>query len=99
MASNAIDNVNTANHETLMTPELLKKEIPISPSAAAVVTEGRNQIEAILDRKDNRIFVIIGPCSIHDVSAAKEYAERLKLLADKVKDQILLALKKIHLNF
>ena len=93
MASSAIDNVNIANHETLMTPELLKKEIPISPSAAAVVTEGRNQIKAILDRKDNRIFVIIGPCSIHDVSAAKEYAERLKLLADKVKDQILLVMR------
>ena len=93
MASNAVDNINIATHETLMTPDLLKKEIPISASAKAVVTDGRKQIEAILNREDRRIFAIVGPCSIHDVNAAKEYAGRLKLLADKVKDQVLLVMR------
>jgi 3-deoxy-7-phosphoheptulonate synthase len=59
----------------------------------ASVEEGREAIRNILERKDPRLFIVIGPCSIHDVKAAKEYAERLKVLSSKVDDTLLLVMR------
>ena len=70
-----------------------KKDIPLSDKARATVLEGRETIRNILDGKDHRLFLVIGPCSIHDVKAAKEYAERLKKLSDAVKDTLYLVMR------
>ncbi|KZY28860.1 MULTISPECIES: 3-deoxy-7-phosphoheptulonate synthase [unclassified Oleiphilus] len=91
--SNKLDNVNIASHEVLITPEQLKKEIPLTEKAIESVTNGRQTINDILDRKDHRIFVVIGPCSIHDVDAAKEYAKKLKALSDKVSDSLYIVMR------
>ncbi len=85
---NQVDDLNVVSQELLIPPALLKAALPLSAKARAVVTEGRATIRNILDRKDHRIFVVIGPCSIHDVEAAKDYAKRLKILADEVSDTI-----------
>lgn len=71
----------------------MKIEIPISDKARKTVSEGRKAIEDILERKDHRMFVVVGPCSIHDLKAAHEYARKLKDLADKVSDTLLIVMR------
>lgn len=93
MTAKNIDNVNITSQETLITPSALKADIPVSEAARATIAAGRQAIEDILARKDHRIFIVIGPCSIHDIDAAKEYAERLKALADKVSDTLLIVMR------
>ena len=88
-----IDNVNIASQKLLITPEQLKTEIPLTEAAIKTVTEGRQTVNNILDRKDHRLFIVIGPCSIHDIKAAKEYALKLKALADEVSDTLYLVMR------
>ena len=93
MAIDAVDDINIEAQEKLITPELLKSKIPISDLARHTVTQSRSAIEAILDRSDSRIFIVVGPCSIHDVEAAHEYAHRLKELSEQVDDCMLLVMR------
>lgn len=93
MSNTRVEDLNIASNQTLITPEQLKAELPISEAALSSVEQGRQAVRDILDRKDHRLFVVIGPCSIHDVKAAKEYAERLKKLATEVDDTILLVMR------
>jgi len=89
----AVDDLNVVSQEVLISPAELKSELPLSDHARQVITEGRQTIRNIIDRKDPRIFVVIGPCSIHDVEAAKDYAARLKALADEVSDSIFVVMR------
>lgn len=93
MSGNKLENLNVASQEALITPEALKEKMPLSDKAAATVADGRQAIYDIMDGKDHRLFVVIGPCSIHDVDAAMDYAHRLKALADEVSDTILLVMR------
>jgi 3-deoxy-7-phosphoheptulonate synthase len=88
-----LENVNVESSELLITPHGLKKDVPLSEAAAKSVADGRQTIQNILDRKDHRLFLVLGPCSIHDIDAAKEYAERLKVLAEEVKDTLYLVMR------
>jgi 3-deoxy-7-phosphoheptulonate synthase len=89
----AVENINIEQPEILVTPAELKREIPISDNARETNASGRRAIENILARKDHRIFVVVGPCSIHDLKAAHEYATKLKVLADKVSDTLLIVMR------
>src|SRR5690554_1886405 len=93
MTQTQVDDLNIASQTSLITPRELKAKLPLTDKARATVANGREVIRNILDRKDHRIFIVIGPCSIHDVKAAKEYAEKLKALADEVSDTIFLVLR------
>lgn len=93
MTSTQVDDLNVVSQELLIAPAVLKKKIPLTDKARDVVTQGREVVRNILDRKDHRIFVVIGPCSIHDVAAAKDYAQRLKKLADEVSDTIYVVMR------
>ncbi|MBB5320629.1 3-deoxy-7-phosphoheptulonate synthase [Marinobacter oulmenensis] len=93
MSGNKLENLNVASQEALITPEALKEKMPLSDKAAATVADGRQAIYDVMDGKDHRLFVVIGPCSIHDVDAAMDYAHRLKALADEVSDTILLVMR------
>ncbi|AXS82020.1 MULTISPECIES: 3-deoxy-7-phosphoheptulonate synthase [Marinobacter] len=93
MSGNKLENLNVASQETLITPEALKKEMPLSEKAAETVSKGRQAIYDIMDGKDHRLFVVVGPCSIHDVEAARDYATRLKKLADEVSDTLLIVMR------
>jgi 3-deoxy-7-phosphoheptulonate synthase len=88
-----IENVNVDGMEDMPTPEEVKLRAPLSDRAAATVMAGRKALRDILDRRDPRLFVVVGPCSIHDPRAATEYATRLKRLADDVADTLLLVMR------
>ncbi len=79
---------HVAGAEALITPRKVKTLLPASRRQYQTVLSGRQAIEAILDRKDRRLFVVVGPCSIHDPKAAWEYANRLKRLAALVKSTL-----------
>ena len=93
MDPHAVENINIESPEILITPAELKREIPLSEKAREVVAQGRTDIENILERKDHRVIVVVGPCSIHDLKAAQEYAIRLKALAEKVSDTLLIVMR------
>lgn len=93
MSETRLTNVNVVSQDILITPEQLKQEIPLTEIARQSVIEGRETIKNILDRKDNRLFIVVGPCSIHDVDAAKDYAERLKVLSEKVSDTLYIVMR------
>jgi 3-deoxy-7-phosphoheptulonate synthase len=86
-------NVNVAALEVLPTPEEIKQRLPLSEAAAETVFQARETVKRILDRQDPRLFVVVGPCSIHDVAAALDYARRLKTLADEVKDTLFVIMR------
>ena len=88
-----LQNVNVASSDLLATPEEVKRRLPLTARAAETVLQGREAVRAILERRDPRLFVVVGPCSIHDVTAAREYADRLKLLADRVAPTLLLIMR------
>src|SRR5260221_7667579 len=75
---------HVAGAEILITPKKVKAKLPGNKRAYETVIKGRKEVEAILDRKDRRLFVVVGPCSIHDPQAAYEYASKLKSLAGMV---------------
>ena len=88
MTTQNIENVNVTAFDTMPTPEEIHARLPISDKAARTVTHGRNLLRKILDRKDHRLFVVVGPCSIHDPVAGLDYARRLKKLSDEVGDTL-----------
>ena len=87
------DNLNVASNATLITPEQLKEEMPLAGEAQDSVKRARDSVFSILDRKDPRLFVVVGPCSIHDTEAAMDYAHRLKELAEKVKKTLYIVMR------
>ncbi|MDB5795493.1 MAG: 3-deoxy-7-phosphoheptulonate synthase, partial [Noviherbaspirillum sp.] len=66
MNTSTIENVNIASFDPMPTPDDLHARLPLSDTAARVVTQGREALRNILDRKDPRMFIVVGPCSIHD---------------------------------
>ncbi|MFC6203827.1 MULTISPECIES: 3-deoxy-7-phosphoheptulonate synthase [Psychrobacter] len=88
-----IDDVNIEKFIPLITPAELKTELPLSNEAYKTVLKGRHTIQDILDGKDKRLFVVIGPCSIHDIKAAHEYADRLAILAKEIEDSIFVVMR------
>ncbi len=93
MTDERVEDLNIESIIPLITPAQLKQEMPISEAAVASVQQGRQVIRDILDRKDPRLFVVIGPCSIHDVDAAKDYAQRLRKLSEQVSDSLYLVMR------
>jgi 3-deoxy-7-phosphoheptulonate synthase len=89
----AIENINVDSQEILISPKALKEKIQISDAARKTVNTGRAAIENILDRKDHRIFIVVGPSSIQDTDSAIDYAKRLKALADDVSDTLCLVMR------
>ncbi|MBI5612045.1 MAG: 3-deoxy-7-phosphoheptulonate synthase, partial [Gammaproteobacteria bacterium] len=93
MSDDTIDNVNVLSQDLLPTPEQVKAALPLTTKASATVTRGRAAIRRILDRQDHRLFVVVGPCSVHDIKAAHEYAARLKRLADELSDTLYIVMR------
>ncbi len=94
MTDSAItDNLNVIGLDEMPPPAQIKAELPLRSAAADTVSGGRAQLARILDREDPRLFVVVGPCSIHDPRAALEYAHRLRALADEVGDVLLLVMR------
>jgi 3-deoxy-7-phosphoheptulonate synthase len=79
--------------QPLPSPAVLRQRLPLSDALAARVHADRNAIRAVLDGRDPRLLVVVGPCSLHDPVAALEYAERLAALAPELSDQLLLVMR------
>ncbi len=77
----------------ILSPEELMADLPLSEQASNTVFDTRQGIYAVLDGKDDRLVVIIGPCSIHDTGAALEYGEKLKTLIDELKHDLLIVMR------
>ena len=93
MSEKTLNDLNVMNEETLVSPTELKNLIPASEDAFQTVREGRDTIKKILDREDPRLFLVVGPCSIHNPSEALDYAKRLRVLADEVSDVLVLVMR------
>ncbi|NIG73907.1 3-deoxy-7-phosphoheptulonate synthase AroH [Cedecea neteri] len=85
---NKTDELRTARIDSLVTPAELTERFPVSAEVAQHVTAARRRIEKILTGEDKRLLVIVGPCSIHDLDAAMDYARRLKTLREKHQDRL-----------
>ena len=93
MAISPAKDVNVMSNNALIRPSELEERLPLSSTAEATVLEGRRQLEAVLSGEDERFAVIVGPCSIHDQAGALDYAERLKPLADRLSDRIMVVMR------
>jgi 3-deoxy-7-phosphoheptulonate synthase len=89
----ATDNLNVLGLDEMPTPDEVKARLPADDLATATVVRGRRALCDILDGRDHRLFVVVGPCSIHDPKAALEYAGRLRELAGEVEDTLLLVMR------
>jgi len=87
------ENLNVDEVLPIISPIKLKKIIPASSKSLSTVKKGRSEIKDILNSKDDRLLVIVGPCSIHDQEVAFDYAKRLKQLADYVSNKILIVMR------
>lgn len=90
---NRLNNVNVVSKTILPTPADVRAELPMGSVAEASVLKSREIIRNIIDGRDPRLFAVVGPCSIHDVEAAADYAERLRILAREVSDTIYLVMR------
>src|ERR1035437_5040801 len=88
-----IENVNVLEFDPMPSPEEIHALVPLSQNAVNTVMQGRAALRNVLDRKDHRLIVVVGPCSIHDPVAGLDYARRLKALANEVSDTLLIVMR------
>ncbi|NTU69086.1 MAG: 3-deoxy-7-phosphoheptulonate synthase [Chlorobiaceae bacterium] len=78
---------------TLTSPRALKEKLPVNEHIADTVCHGRREVEEILTGRDHRLLVIVGPCSIHDMKAARDYATRLSELREELSEQFCIVMR------
>lgn len=88
-----IYNVNIESQTALLSPHCLKSEFPLEDGVAKSIVNFRDEISRIINHQDERLLIIVGPCSIHDVEAAIDYSKRLKELADEHSDTLLIVMR------
>ncbi len=93
MNTTEIENANILSFAAMPSPAALHAKLPVSSAAGATVADGRAALRNIIDRTDPRLFVVVGPCSIHDPVAGLDYARRLKALQAEVADTMLLVMR------
>jgi 3-deoxy-7-phosphoheptulonate synthase len=87
------DDVRILGYDPLIPPQLLAAEIPIPAHAEKTVIQGRKEASSIITQKDDRLLVMVGPCSLHDPALAVEYCQRLRTLADKLQDNLCIIMR------
>lgn len=92
-STTTLNDVNVVSIKSLIKPNTVHSEIPITSELEYFIEMKRTEVKKILSGEDNRKIIVVGPCSIHDLNSAIEYGERLKVLADKVKDKILIIMR------
>ena len=88
-----LSDLNIEDYQVVISPSALKAELPLPEDARQFITESRQTVKNILDGTDKRLFMVVGPCSIHDTALALDYAKRLKQLADAVRDEIFVIMR------
>jgi 3-deoxy-7-phosphoheptulonate synthase len=100
-ALNDLDDRRIRNIKPLIPPQILMEDYPLSAKAATTVERGiffahvvgRSEAELIISGKDDRLMVVVGPCSIHDVKSAIDYAHKLKKYADEARDDLMIVMR------
>jgi len=87
------NNLKITSITPIIAPADLRQVFPLSPARAEFVNKSREALKNIIQRRDKRLMVVVGPCSIHDTDAAVDYARRLSLLSKKVEDQLCLVMR------
>jgi 3-deoxy-7-phosphoheptulonate synthase len=87
------DDVRIDTLKPLLPPAILMEEIPLAEAASRAVAESRTEVANVLDGKDDRLVVVVGPCSIHDPEAGLEYARRLKALIDRLSPDLKIVMR------
>ena len=87
------EDLNVVALDVMPTPDEIKVKLPLTEKAAETVISGRRAVEAILDGRDPRVFVVVGPCSIHDPVAGLDYARRLKKLAEELSGTMVMVMR------
>jgi len=87
------DDLRICATKEVIAPVQVHDEMPITETAAQTTVEARADIHKILTGQDDRLLVVVGPCSIHDSSAAHEYAQLLKTVKDELKDDLLIVMR------
>ena len=93
MATTKTDDLRIEAIHPLISPAVLAYQLPLSESAAALVASARQETTEILKGEDDRLLVVVGPCSIHDPEAALEYAAKLKQAAEKYHDDLFIVMR------
>ena len=91
--TSTLNDIHVNEEHVLITPEQLRNELPLQEPGRAFVKSARNIISNIIHKRDPRLLVVSGPCSVHDVDAAKEYARELKKLHDKYKGSLYIVMR------
>ena len=87
------NNLKVSGITPIIAPADLRQVFPMSDSSREFVYRSRERVKDIIQRRDQRLMVVVGPCSIHDTEAAVEYAKRLSALSRRVEDQLLLVMR------
>ena len=87
------ENINVASLDAMPSPRQLKERVALTAAAASSVAQARATLGRILERTDHRLFVVLGPCSIHDPVAGLDYARRLARLASELRDAFYLVMR------
>jgi len=90
---NAFENLNIVAQQALLSPSALHDAVPATDCAMQTVSAARTAVANILQGQDPRLLVVVGPCSIHDIAAAMDYAQKLKALADELKNQLFIVMR------
>ncbi|MGB2078409.1 MAG: 3-deoxy-7-phosphoheptulonate synthase [Vibrio sp.] len=93
MEKSNLSNINITDETILCTPNELKAKIPLSAASREFIAQSRETIANIIHKRDHRLLVVCGPCSIHDIDAAKDYARRLKALSAELDDQLFIVMR------
>ena len=88
-----LDNLRIASIRPVATPASVQQAVPLTSAAAETVVRTRDEIGRVLSGEDDRLLMIVGPCSIHDPTAALEYAKRLHSLREELSDQLLIVMR------
>ncbi len=93
MTDRRIENININAEHAIIKPSDLKALFPLTEQIITTVKLGQETVKNILHKDDNRLLVVVGPCSIHNMESAKEYAQKLKVLADELSDTLYLVMR------
>jgi 3-deoxy-7-phosphoheptulonate synthase len=93
MPAERTSNVNVIAQDALIPPAEIKRCLPITPQTEASVLQSRATLQRIVDRQDHRLFVVVGPCSIRDLRAARDDAQRLRQRAAEVADTLFIVVR------
>ena len=87
------EDVRILGYDPLVSPALLQAQVPASQESLETAQRGRKESIDILTGKDDRVLVVVGPCSIHDLDQAQEYAIKLKALSEELKDDLCIIMR------